>query len=49
MVIGYIMYRGGDIIDSDFVKRFQIGSFISFLLSSIIIVITDLLLERKGK
>ncbi len=49
MVIGYIMYRGGDIIDGDFVKRFQIGPLFSFLLSSIIIVFTDLLIERKGK
>lgn len=41
MIIGYLMYRGGDIIDGDFIKRFQPGPLVGFLLSSIVLVLID--------
>lgn len=41
MLISYLMYRGGDIIDGDFISRFQFGPLVGFLLSSFFLVWLD--------
>jgi len=47
VVIGYLASRGGDIVDGDFFKKFRPLIFFTFLLSSVVIIYVDNLLERK--
>jgi preprotein translocase subunit SecG len=44
---GYIMYRFGDIIDGDFLDKFDPVLFTVFILSSILLVYLDKFIDRK--
>lgn len=47
MLIGYVISRGGDIIDGDFIKNFSLIILLGFIVSAPIIVGIDKLLDKK--
>jgi hypothetical protein len=49
VIIGYFMSRTGDIIDGDFVRKFDFFLLLTFLLSSILLVVLDRLFSVRSK
>lgn len=48
MGIGYLLSRGGDIIDGDFIKNYNWKILLGFILSSFLIVLLDNTIGRKS-
>jgi hypothetical protein len=49
MLIGYLISRGGDIIDGDFKRKFNLIIFVGFIASAFLIVWFDQLIVNWGK
>jgi hypothetical protein len=47
MIISYFLFRGGDIIDGDFLRKFDILFLIGFLLTAPVMVFSDNILVSK--
>jgi hypothetical protein len=48
MVVAYLVYRIGDIIDGDFLSRFESLIFGGFLLTGILVFVVDKFIFRKS-
>ncbi len=48
MICGYLLYRTGDLIDGDFISRFQFSSLLIFLLSAPLLILMETLLSKKA-
>ena len=48
MIIAYVLYRTGDIIDGDFMQRFKFFPFLVFLLTGPMMVLIASIIDNKG-